>query len=535
LSILALVLAIVWLGQVVVSILLRQPADPQKLHAWIPLGLLAYTIYHLLRAACRTPIEPFEWTPAEVEVMGGAPLRRQDVVMYRLMAIAIAAIAKAGCFALVMWPDMPVWLAGFAGMFLALLLVDLIRMAVEITVYGLSRREFLCFRIVVLGLAAIAVGMAVADAVPLPDTTAGELPSSLAIGLRVLNSLMDLRHTFVGTVLVAPFEFLATVILAPQWSMTLLLQLVIALAMVLTFTTGVVGLDQAMERRRVSAQRRIFRELSSRRTESSELAHAAARLPGPATHSLRVPPRWLGWGPLFWRQLRGAVHYRTSLCIAMLVPGLLSCLTLLTPHRGTMMLIQLVGGLIFYSFLLLPTAFKFDFRRDVDRLAVLKALPISPAAVTIGQLAVPVLLCTLFQTMVLLIAMLVRPYQASLLMAAIVLLLPTNVLIFSLENLIFLLYPYRLNQEGLGVFFRSILTFTGKGILFAGALGVALLWAIAARHIISLWADSPNSLAGHIVFMTGLWLLIAGTAIGTTALLVRAYRHFDPSQDTPQG
>ena len=110
----------------------------------------------------------------------------------------------------------------------------------------------------------------------------------------------------------------------------------------------------------------------------------------------------------------------------MIVPGFLSCLTLITPHSGTVMLVQLVGGLVFYSFLLLPTAFKFDFRRDVDRLTVLKSLPISPTAVTLGQLAVPVLLCTLFQVAVLLIAIVVRPFHVGLLLAAVTLLLPTN-------------------------------------------------------------------------------------------------------------
>lgn len=74
LSLLAILLAVVWLGQVVAGLLFREPADPQKLAVWIPLGLLAYTLWHLLKTACRQPIEPFEWTPAERELLGGAPL-----------------------------------------------------------------------------------------------------------------------------------------------------------------------------------------------------------------------------------------------------------------------------------------------------------------------------------------------------------------------------------------------------------------------------------------------------------------------------
>ena len=51
----------------------------------------------------------------------------------------------------------------------------------------------------------------------------------------------------------------------------------------------------------------------------------------------------------------------------------------------------------FYTFLLLPTALRFDFRRDLDRLATLKGLPITPAAAAIGQTLAPVLIATAFQ------------------------------------------------------------------------------------------------------------------------------------------
>ena len=199
------------------------------------------------------------------------------------------------------------------------------------------------------------------------------------------------------------------------------------------------------------------------------------------------------------------------------------------------MLIHLVSALVFYSFLLLPTAFKFDFRRDVNRLATLKCLPISSTAVTLGQLAVPVLLCTLFQTSVLLIALATRPYHPGLLALAVLVLVPTNVLIFSLENLIFLLYPYRLNQEGLGVFFRSILTFTGKGLLFAAGLAVVLLWAVVAHHLTShmqLQASGRWNVPA-LLFMSGLWLLVTVAAVAATSLLSHVYRRFDPSQDAP--
>jgi len=529
LSILALVLTVVWLGQLAASVLMRQPADPDKLAAWIPLGLLAYTLWHLLRAAGRPPVEPFEWTPAECELLQGAPLRRYDLVMYRLLTIAMATAAKAACFTLVMLPDLRVWPAGFAGIFLALLLVDLVRMMIEIVVYGMTRREFIIFRIGTFTAAGFVLGVAVWSSLPLViGHQHSALPPTLDAGMQILNELIALRHTLPGMIAEAPFDLYARLILMPHWSWPAAGQLVLAQGLVVAAAAAALWLDRQSLRRRAIAERAVFRQ-----RRADDIPRSAPRR---ASSPIRyIPPRMRGAGTLAWRQALGAFHYRTSLGMAMVVPAFLSCLTLLTPQRGTFMLIQLVAGLAFYSFLLLPTAFKFDFRRDVARLAVLKALPISPTAVTWGQLAVPVLLCTLFQLAVLLIALAIRPYPLSLLPAAIAVLVPTNILIFSLENLIFLLYPYRLGQEGLGVFFRSILTFTAKGLLFAAGLAVTLAWAWASRFAMNRPLVSHLSWAGPLAFVSGLWLIVTLTALGITAVLTGVYRRFDPSQDTPSG
>ncbi len=527
LSLLAILLAVVWLGQVVAGLLFREPADPQKLAVWIPLGLLAYTLWHLLKTACRQPIEPFEWTPAERELLGGAPLRRQDLVMYRLIAIAAAAMAKAACFSLVMLPDLQVWLAGLAGMLMALLFVDLIRMAMEIAAYGMGRKAFFRFRVTVLGVAGIGIGLALINALPVPQAAwRSELPASLVVALRILNALLDLRNTWIGGLAEAPFEVFATTILAPSVSAALGARLLLAAGLVASMIAAVLALDQFFSRCRVASERRAFRLLRIGQVQDRETC------PAPR-HGLRPPRRIGGVGSLAWRQALGAVHYRTSLAVSLIVPGLLSCLTLLTPQSGCLMLVQLVGGLVFYSFLLLPTALKFDFRRDIDRLATLKALPISPLAVTLGQLTMPVFLCTLFQIVVLLVALALRPYHLALFIAAMLVLAPTNVLIFALENLIFLLYPYRLNQEGLGVFFRSILAFTAKSILFAGALALALAWAFVSKQIAGQLVPRSEWVGTSAVFIAGSWLLLTAAACGATALLAGVYRRFDPSQDTP--
>ena len=57
------------------------------------------------------------------------------------------------------------------------------------------------------------------------------------------------------------------------------------------------------------------------------------------------------------------------------------------------------------------------------------------------------------------------------------LLLPLNLWIFALDNLIFLLYPHRLQEEDIQIFLRTTLAFTAKSLLFAGGAVLALGWA----------------------------------------------------------
>ncbi|NQT14016.1 MAG: hypothetical protein HQ582_14780 [Planctomycetes bacterium] len=527
LSILALLLGVVWVGQAALALLFRQPADPQKLQVWIPLGLLAYTLWHLLKTACRRPIEPFEWTAAEREILGAAPLRRSEMVMYRLASVGMAAAAKATCFSLIMLPDLRVWWAGLMGMLLALLLVDLLRMAFEIFAYGISRRVFLEFRTAVLIVAGTCAVSAVVSSLCAPRMAANSsLPQSLGFVLQLLDSLMQLGTTWVGTVAELPFRVFGRLILVPALSLALLGYLVAAVATVVGMARAVVWLDGYFLARRLAAEQARFSHLLANSTSERGTSRDTVR-------PVRLPYRLCGIGSLAWRQMLGALHHRTALLVSLVVTAILSCVTLLRHQTDLTLVAELVANLVFYSFLLLPTALKFDFRRDVDRLAVIKALPVSPMSVTLGQLAIPVSITTLLQAIVLVAAMAVRQFHPGLLVMALIVLVPVNVLIFALENLIFMLYPYRPGAEGIGVFIRSILTFTGKGILFAIGLVVTVLWALVSRGLGLQLTGGSGWVGSAMVFTTGMWLLTVSVAAVTTVLLAGVYRRFDPSQDTP--
>ena len=120
LSIVAVILGLMWLSQTILSVLLREAADPEKIAFWLPLGLFVYSVWHLIKISTRKVVEPFEWTGAEKEFVIAAPVTRTQQITYRLTSIATAALAKAICFSVIMSPDIRVWYAGFLGMLLGL-------------------------------------------------------------------------------------------------------------------------------------------------------------------------------------------------------------------------------------------------------------------------------------------------------------------------------------------------------------------------------------------------------------------------------
>jgi hypothetical protein len=241
-----------------------------------------------------------------------------------------------------------------------------------------------------------------------------------------------------------------------------------------------------------------------------------------------------GWKALAWRQFLGLAHYWPSVAIALVAPTVLSLLPIFVYRDPVISMLHVAGSLAFFSMLLLPPALRFDFRRDVDRMTLLKMLPIQPLGVVVGQLLVPILTAIVFQLLVLIAAALLRPIHPAFVACVWLLFVPMNVLVFGLDNLIFLLYPHRPNQEGLEIFLRTTLTFTAKGILFGFALLLAAGWAmlagLAAHHLV---ASHDAVAVARPIFAAGVLLMLLAAAIVTVRMNLRAFERYDPSQDAP--
>ncbi|MEX2316515.1 MAG: hypothetical protein WD669_05145 [Pirellulales bacterium] len=529
LSSIACLLAVVWLGNAALTIWLREAAAPETLRALLSLGLVLYATWHFAKAAFFRPESPFEWTPAEHDLLSAMPLLPGDLVAYQLASVTVTTLLKACLFALLLLPDLRCVPLALMGLVVALFALEMLRMTVDITAWGLGRRAFLAYRAFVVA-ALVAGGFAVGAALIRENAFA-----RINVGEGLLERLLDVLIQLYAAVfrhLALPFRPLIELIVADGITAARLGFAAAAVAVVATLAVAVIGLYQATAARVVRRERRNY-ELVSATRELSAMPSVALRRP-----SRRAPrriPRCGGAGPLLWRQLIGARSHWGALLTAMIAPAVLACAPCFVIADPYIAFLSTTGTLAFYTFLLLPTALRFDFRRDLDRLAILKGLPITPAAVAIGQTFAPVLIATLFQSAVLALAVSARSLPPEQLVVAMLVMLPLNVLVFALDNLIFLLYPYRVQQEGLEIFLRTMLTFTGKGLLFAAGLAAMAAWGFAAAALtraIAAWIG--HTIDAHAVFAAG---MIAGPSLAATLVLYGlacTYRNMDPIEDVPR-
>ncbi|MEO2049107.1 MAG: hypothetical protein ABGX16_21315 [Pirellulales bacterium] len=545
LSLLALLLAVAWLGNAVMTVWLRESATPELLRALIGLGLAFYAIWHLAMAACFRPQQCLEWIESERELLEACPLRPCELLTYKLASIATTTILKASVLILLLLPDLKCVPLALAGILLGMFFLELWRMGVEIAAWGMSNRSFIAFRIVVitvLGGFSVVVGVMLLHS-PL-------LQGEIHVGQGVMNQLgqllVEMSASAVGKVqiLFSPF---VSMICAKEMTPDSLLSSGLALAMVafaggLVFRLFAIMPQRKAHREKVDYQRNQWQQNQgeSNRGAGSPLCEnsgtVAQRWLG--AYQQKIPASFLLKGPvgaIAWRQWLGSRRYAGSLLTALVIPGVMAMTPMVVVADPLGAFLATAGALAFYTFLLLPTALRFDFRRDLDRMAMFKSMPIPPSAMTLGQLATPVLISTLFQATVLAVAALIHEQTFLLYLGTLLVLLPVNVLVFALDNLIFILYPYRIGQEGLEIFLRTMLTFTGKGLLFVLGLAMISVWGYGAA-LVARTLSSQFGVAhlGYTIFLAG---LLVGTCLISWALVValwHAYERLNPVEDIPR-
>jgi hypothetical protein len=191
------------------------------------------------------------------------------------------------------------------------------------------------------------------------------------------------------------------------------------------------------------------------------------------------------------------------------------------------LILVLLGTMVAMLGLFMPSLLTFDFRADLDRMEVLKTLPLPAWRIVVGQLLAPVLLVTVVQIVMLAALQVVLGAFEPLLLAAPPFMLSFNFFVFGVENLIFLWFPTRqlaATPGDLQNFVRVMVLWLVKLMLLMVIFGIGGALAVIAYFI-----------AGDSYVAAGItaWLCVTLCALGIVPLLCLAFDRFDVAADTP--
>ncbi len=526
---LATVLAVVFFGIYVSSGVMilstRTPADPARLQLWLSGGMVIYLLYHLIRCVWSSRVADLEMTRAEELWLGGGPLRRSSLAVYHINNILIAAVMKTGLLAVVLACDVQHLSLLLVGVFSSLVLLEVARLTAQRWSAGLtpSARGRMRFGFTAIAAAvALQISARIFAATPLGSPTSHYL-------FAFFDSIGHLAASDAVQWLALPWTASSQLAVTAQWSWTTPLLLTVSVAMIPLSILSLVRVD--------AWSRSVKHNQEKSRLESGAYS-AASEQQSSKTFQLNTPMAWLSESvnARFPRWFSDAVHlaarqsvsvrrYAGTIAFSFIVPTLL-CLSPLVTGQVTEQWFYVVGGIAMCTMLLAPPALRIDFRRDLKRMQLLRALPVKPLSMVLGQLTLPLLITFAFQWITIAVAaMVTRPGLGQFFLWTGVL-SALAVFTFAVENALFLAYPHHERAEGIGMMVRAKLSFLGKVAVIAGSLTALVIWATVCKNTM------PESIS-QFVFVTG--AVVATWAVAAASILATSWcwRRFDLSYDVP--
>jgi hypothetical protein len=285
--------------------------------------------------------------------------------------------------------------------------------------------------------------------------------------------------------------------------------------------------DVAYTERSLAVSARMHARLA--RMRSGGGIHASA---APSRLRVRMPGlrAFGGAGALAWRQLTELARTPRALLVPLLGATVWVGTILFAIRESGDPDPAVSAAMVIGVCLMLPVLFSghvaFDFRRDLDRMDVLRSLPLSPVQVAAGQ-ALPVALVFMaLQYLVVIAAVSVGALQGVWLLGLALVIPPYAWATLAVENGLFLLMPYRVTPGD-----DQRMQFMGKVMLsmFLKAIvtGILAVAAGAAGWGVLLLTDSHSAAiaVGSLVLGLG--------CIPLTFLVGLAFIGFDIGRDTP--
>lgn len=271
--------------------------------------------------------------------------------------------------------------------------------------------------------------------------------------------------------------------------------------------------------------------------EEEALPQVSNRVPW----ALPLRSRYRGVGPIAWRQCMNVARRPHEFGATLLMYGLtilmlfgltigshsILFLPTLDGHRELNPVgARLCGAFAVMLPMLLASRLPFDFRGDVGRIDVLKALPIGPLAVTSGQLFVPIVIASVMQwSAIAAAAIALRSVPEGLWIAA-AFVPPVSVVLMAIENLPTFWFPIRQTPGRTPEPFEMI--------------GLVLLHPLLrlAGYCAALVMTFAVSVGVYFVFgqrltpaLIGAWITLAASGFGLIALLAHVFDRFDVTHE----
>lgn len=469
-----------------------------QIDTFMPLGLFGMTLLTVFL----TTGPSFHFSPAEINLLFVGPFSRRDLILYKFIAYSAGAALSAALVAPFAQVQTGSVLSAFIAAFLTLLFVQLNSAAFGMAWQALEGNRLARIKwpatVVTAAIAIAAMIYAWAD----PDRT-------------IIDLLSDIRHSWIGTVILMPYIVFAELFLAKSLFSQLAFWATIAALINAALLWAIIKLDGRTFERSLKESARLSNRWERMKQGGSFWATERTEVP-----SIRNAPALGGLGPIAWRQAIKALR-NSSKVVAVFI-GVAACAGPLTALLGISMTDdRALAMLPFFFAFILPRTLVCDFRGELSRMETYKALPIAPWRICMGQLLVQVLLAYVVAlTMIASVLVFEDRLVATTALALAAFTLPLTLLIYALENTIFLLFPAKLIPMGRADFEflgRAMVEFIVKLVIILLSVSVAIgVGALTFMTLKTTWV-----LPGVASWLT--LTLIAGL---TTVIMQYAFRRF---------
>lgn len=511
LALVGLAVFVPWLFAVLIGSNSGNGIEPTNMLRYGPAGLILYCILNVLFSSHERAIY---FTPAEIQFLFAGPFGRKQILGYKLILTLLVGAPAVVFMGLIFRVRHGWWPTTFLGTLFLFVFMQLFTMSLGLLANTLGEKLYARSRVLTLVLLGVVLVAGLFQAWRIAPT--GELRE-------VGDAILD---TTAWNLLTYPLRAFFEVMLATHLSTDLFRALGVSLLVLGGLVVLIFTLDAEYLESTAASSARIYARIQQMRGRQVSVEEVGA--PGKSPRwSLPDFPFWGGIGPIFWRQLTSGMRGLGRVLILLGVLGAVLFFPLLSSSgKAREVVLPSLIGLGVWMSIFLTTVIPFDFRGDIDRIAVLKTLPVVPWRIVVGQILTPTLILLVLQLMALGAILLIAPEYWKSIVAVAIYVPPFCFFLVALDNLLFLLFPVRIMAATPGDFQamgRNVLLAVGKMLALGIVGGMAALvgvlaWLITQRVEVGVVAGWP------IVVTAG------GLLVPLNSL---AFSWFDVGRDTP--